>query len=445
MDSNICTEKWNKTTRVKVTCQYCNHEACRMCYERWILNESLPKCMDNTCGREWTRNHLTKMFTAKFISTKLKEHRETVLFDIERALLPATQPLVEEEIRIERLDEQTNNLYAKIAELHAQITDLRMERYRGVHQRTGGERSVFVRGCPSEECRGFLSSQWKCGLCEKWVCPECHEIKGNVRDGDHVCDPDRLATARLISNDTKPCPTCGTGIFKIDGCDQMFCTQCHTGFSWRTGRIETNIHNPHYFEWIRRTGGNVDRNPNEIQCGQEITHAMARNMYSRLRTYRTEPEIRDRVTAICESIIHLRLAEMPRFEVDHILNNQSLRVEYMRNKITEERFRMRLQRDDKRHNKNREIHNLLATFVTASTDIVYRFHVEMFKDEFANESEDSEYRKQCYSILKEFKPLVRYSNECFAEISKAYSSKQLFINKRFRLANYVQPTTETTV
>ena len=443
MECNICTEKWNKTTRTKVTCQHCSHEACRMCYERWILSESLPKCMNNACGRQWTRNHLTKMFTGKFISTKLKEHRESVLFDIERSLLPATQPIVEEEIRVERLDGQISNLYTEIAELNNRITDLRMERYRGAPQRGGGERSIFVRACPSEECRGFLSSQWKCGLCEQWACPECHEVKGLVRDCDHVCDPDRLATARLISNDTKPCPTCGTGIFKIDGCDQMFCTQCHTGFSWRTGRIETNIHNPHYFEWLRRTGGNVNRNPNEIQCGQEITHNMARTIFSRLRTCQTEIKIRDRVTAICESIIHLHLAEMPRFTVDHVLNNQPLRIEYMRNKITEEKFRTRLQRDDKRHQKNREIHNLLATFVTASTDIIYRFHVEIHKPGFANELEESDYRQQCYSILKEFKPLVVYSNECFLEIAKTYSSKPLYINKRFRLATYIQTARET--
>jgi hypothetical protein len=27
------------------------------------------------------------------------------------------------------------------------------------------ERSLFVRACPDEDCRGFLSSQWKCGIC----------------------------------------------------------------------------------------------------------------------------------------------------------------------------------------------------------------------------------------------------------------------------------------
>ena len=42
--------------------------------------------------------------------------------------------------------------------------------------------------------------------------------------------------------------------------------------SWRAGRIETNIHNPHYYEWMRRTGNEIPANHNEVQCGREIDH-----------------------------------------------------------------------------------------------------------------------------------------------------------------------------
>ena len=445
MECTICTEKLNKSTRAKVTCQHCQHEACRACYERWILNESMPRCMNNDCGREWTRQHLTTSFPKNFISTKLKEHRELVLFDQERALLPATQPLVEEEMRVERIDEAMQKIQKEITEKYAQMNNLRNERYNGT-RREETERAIFIRACPADECRGFLSSQWKCGLCEKWSCPDCHEVKGLIRDCEHTCDPDRLATARLIANDTKPCPSCGTGIFKIEGCDQMFCTQCHTGFSWRTGRIETNIHNPHYFEWLRRNGDNIPRNPNEVQCGHEITHNTARNITLRLRSCETEKPIRDRVALICEAIIHMRLVEMPRFAVDHVLNNQTLRIQYMRQKITEENFRVRLQRDDKRHKKNREIHNLLALFTTATTDIISRFYSEVTKPEFGRSDEGSEEREQCYAILKELGPLLAYSNDCFDDIARTYSSKRLCINKKYRLVTYIPPiSTENTV
>ena len=55
----------------------------------------------------------------------------------------------------------------------------------------------------------------------------------------------------------------------VKNCDQMWCTQCHTAFSWKTGKIETTIHNPHFYEW-QRQNGTVVRNPNDIECGREL-------------------------------------------------------------------------------------------------------------------------------------------------------------------------------
>jgi hypothetical protein len=79
----------------------------------------------------------------------------------------------------------------------------------------GAPKKTFIRKCPGEACRGFLSSQWKCGLCEKYTCKDCLEVKFG---DEHVCNPDAIETAKLINSDSKPCPGCGAVIFKIDGC-----------------------------------------------------------------------------------------------------------------------------------------------------------------------------------------------------------------------------------
>ncbi len=115
----------------------------------------------------------------------------------------------------------------------------------------------FVRACPQNGCRGFLSSAWKCGTCSTWACSNCHEAKGATKDAAHECNPDSVLTARLLDKDTRPCPHCASAIFKISGCAQMWCTACNTPFDWSTGRVLNgrNVHNPHYFEYLRRGGG----------------------------------------------------------------------------------------------------------------------------------------------------------------------------------------------
>ena len=80
-------------------------------------------------------------------------------------------------------------------------------------------KATFVRACPSGDCRGFLSSAWKCGTCEGWACSNCHEYIGKDKNKtEHVCHPDQVASARLLDKETKPCPKCASAIFKISGC-----------------------------------------------------------------------------------------------------------------------------------------------------------------------------------------------------------------------------------
>lgn len=110
-------------------------------------------------------------------------------------------------------------------------------------------RRAYLRPCPASACNGFLSSAWRCPLCDTHVCHQCHA----VRRENHVCSADDLATADALRLDTKPCPKCAAPVYKSGGCDQMFCTACNTSFSWRTLAIVTrNFHNPHYFEWLFR-------------------------------------------------------------------------------------------------------------------------------------------------------------------------------------------------
>ena len=60
--------------------------------------------MNNDCDREWTRQFLRESFTQTFLNDEYKKHRENILFNTERALMPATQPLIENQIKKEKIN-----------------------------------------------------------------------------------------------------------------------------------------------------------------------------------------------------------------------------------------------------------------------------------------------------------------------------------------------------
>jgi len=296
----ICFENYNKSTRIHVTCQSCGFEACRQCHSTFILDTTnpLPNCMH--CHKEMQREFLVDNFTLKFVSKDWKEHRERVMLQKERALLPTRQPVAEMVKRKNDLAKESNTILEQINALRARHYATITEKTRLEHRIRVGpaadaalpgaaarrEHAAFVRPCPNTEanCRGFLSTQWKCNLCDMWTCKDCHEMKGPEQDTPHECNQDNLASAKLIDADTRGCPKCGARVYKISGCNQMFCTACNDcAFDWVTGRVETVIHNPHYYEFQRQlNGGQAPRVIGDILCGREVdntTIAVVTNLF----------------------------------------------------------------------------------------------------------------------------------------------------------------------
>ena len=289
-ECSVCFDPYNKSVRARVTCQSCGYEACRQCYATFILDTSntLPNCMN--CHKEFQREFLVDNFTLKFVSKDWKDHRERIILQKERALLPTRQPVAEMVKRKNDLNIESNQILEQINALRTQHYACMTEKNRLEHRIRVGptadaaalpgsssqqrEHAAFVRPCPNTaaNCRGFLSTQWKCNLCNMWTCKDCHEMKGATQDTPHVCNADNLASAKLIDAETRACPKCGARVYKISGCNQMFCTACNDcAFDWVTGRIETVIHNPHYYEFQRQlNGGQAPRVPGDILCGREI-------------------------------------------------------------------------------------------------------------------------------------------------------------------------------
>lgn len=206
-------------------CPYCSYMSCIACNEHVILDSiNLPACV--SCKHEWSSDFLHSTFSRAFITKRYQKHREKVLFEREKALLPATQPHVaqarrrmENEKKLLSVRRALNEARARVRELSRMETILRYNALTDEKQNetitdSADEKKQYVAPCPSSECRGFLSSDWKCGLCFHTVCKHCREIF----ETDHVCNPDTVASVKELAKTTRQCPNCHAPIFKIDGC-----------------------------------------------------------------------------------------------------------------------------------------------------------------------------------------------------------------------------------
>jgi len=403
-----------------------------------------------SCRKGWSREILVANFTQKFVSRTYKERRENLLFEREKSMMPATLPYVEIEKEIRKIStaiahaknerdmvgirwRQISNITPAVhavqvgftTEFDASVDIHRMmfeERKKHtsraldiehlewtqnqlIQRLHGGslelEKRQFVRACPWAECRGFLSTAWRCGVCDNWTCPECHEVKGPNKDAPHTCDPNSVATAKLLAKDSRGCPKCSAMIFKINGCDQMYCTQCHTAFSWRTGRIETGtIHNPHYYDYMRARG-TLARNPGDVPCGGLPDWNII------LQIMRLSPQTRS--IEVCISSAHrawghIQYWVLGRYTVNALADNRDLRIKFILGDLNEDDFKKKIQQREKARQRKTDIRQVL--------DMNNAVLVDLFQAFVHNKGV-----QELYSSLVELKTHV---NSTLSNVSKRY-------------------------
>jgi len=477
----VCCESFNKSTHKKVICNYCNYDVCTTCTKKYLLGLSQdPHCMN--CKNAWNRENMEANFTKKFYTTEYKAHRENIIFERQLSLLPETQPYVEISRKKVELNNENDLLkkemkdYIKKSRTHSiqntyqftpdeliawhkmqckfrkkiECLKISIETNNTIIRLVIGrdtvkaERRQFVRHCPSNDCKGFLSTQWKCGLCDAKVCSKCHEIKSEteIENDNHECKPENVASAELLAKECRACPKsgCGAMIFKVSGCDQMWCSQCHTAFSWKTGQIETgNIHNPHYYEFQRQNnGGIVPRAPGDNLCGGlpeyytlsahlcTILNLSVREVYVKAND---TPELvtlkllYNKISTIHRMHGHIEHVELPRYRPNNqIENHRDLRINYMLNIITKEHFKTELYKREKDTNKKNEITMVLQTY----QNIIMESIIEIMNIRTIAELTE---------LYERMDKLRIYINECLLKISNRYGNVTPQITSTWQLSS----------
>lgn len=364
------------------------------------------------CKYAWSREFIDATLSPNFRQKDYRLHRENVLCDREKSKLPETQAILETVKEresalskdIEELSKEQKSLALELESINAnyrsridninQILHEKRRRMLALYQVLDGELddlpddSTFKKDtlkkvsslrfpCGKDDCKGMLSSDFNCNICGGSMCKDCHEMLPDEPFKDHQCKKEILENVRQLCSDSRNCPGCSSFIYKIDGCDQMWCTRCRTAFSWNTGvKISSGqIHNPHFFEWKRDNGGLAPGAVDTYGCPldkDEMLSGIRRNV-----AYAIGIAAKDVPLALGETyleVLALRNKESTSDE-QKLDPMRSLRIEYLTGRISEVEWKKQLQKEEKKQMKKFETGQVIDMYVTTMMDIFRQIYV----------------------------------------------------------------------
>jgi len=471
----ICTDNFQKKPRKKpVECIFCNYRACVECQETYLLGSVQDAhCMN--CKKSWNREFMAGYFTNVFMTETYKKHREDILMARERSMLPQRMVILDRMIRGEKMAEKIKPLQDEIQKLAIELNKKQAILYKKIRNmgllKSGIEPNStntdeskkdanireFHKACPADDCRGFLSTQYKCGLCFIWVCPDCHEIKGTDREAPHTCKTDNVESVKLKKKECRNCPECAAEIYKEIGCDQMWCTKCQTTFDWKTGKklVNVKVHNPHYYEYLRQTKGAVPRDPDDNPCAafggrHDVDPRLLLRIGVRVTTPKAIPGIATppSVTTIrCSYDIYNNIVKKGFMSVLQMLNhvydlnqyrynddfndrtNEDIDIRYLRKDIDEKSWKQLLQNREKNREKKQNINQILVTLTTIGYDIL-RASINDYKEQIISKKPEGEVDAFIMGVWNNLEVLRGIVNKSFEKHAALYKCKAPHVDEK---------------
>ena len=371
----------------------CDYSTCGKCLKTYLMDStSDADCM--ACHRPFDQAFLCDAIGSGWVNGAYKKHKSKVMMDKEMARLSSAQPAAKRILDLEEKDKELQAIKQEIRACQIKYQEKQHEKYVLRSGNVPIERKQFIHKCGVADCLGSLSTAWKCGMCDTFSCSKCHAVKGLERDAPHTCNAEDIASVEEIKKSTRGCPSCGTAIYKIEGCDQMFCTMpgCETAFSFRTGRRETGrVHNPHYFEMRQRgllgAGDGAVRAPGDILCGGGPSLNLIRALIDKAGATRyssaelrqhADPAMQDRQYTVVfkedwaqkfnvdifRGSAHFAevIVNRLRGRVTTAMDNEDLRVALLLKRITENKMKSDLARRDKKRRQDQVILDVMEIF-----------------------------------------------------------------------------------
>lgn len=413
-DEILSEDKW-------CVCPRCDFGCCRSCLKRYFkeLDKYDVTCM--SCREKLSRHDLIQMLGEKYYKGAFSAFRKDILFKREQNIRPhqaslymimeeereiaireATKPIdveikklkcvlveiydeMEEfeddpdfEDEVEKLRKEATKIEIKLrrhimSKLEARNNMLNPGQNQGNNnnnqnaliERIEAELQEKIKNhdkmenvkCSKKDCKGVMfveDDNIICSVCESVYCKDCSE---EVMDEFHKCDKETLRNMKAIRKDCKQCPNCKFGIYKIQGCDHMWCTNCNTSFSWSNGTIiqRVNFHNPHYTDYVMnlRTDAlqevindNVLNNVDVIMTPLEYIIVLLRNISNDeiIKFY-------DNVRQTCNFLAKKRVNDSRDYTENKLTE---LYIDYSDSLITEEKYKSKVMRIENKYELAKE-------------------------------------------------------------------------------------------
>lgn len=400
IECQVCLNESEGDTFVQCPCGF---KACRKCCATFAV----PTCMK--CG-----TNFTKQFAQKHnIVDIFKAYHQKLTWERECSLLPSTQPFLEWEDTVTKLKKRL-----RFGERVVFPEKPKM------FLNTSTSNPIFA--CPGSDCRGFVGGS-HCGTCKKQVCTQCREFmqkqttlnnenetepsrkpstltatnnKNNSSKVKHECEPALVASIRSIEQEAKSCPRCRAQIFRIEGCNHMFCTNCRTHFDWETGRVLASSSNHHYdttaiFSTNVATIANAKNSTDiEQQCNTDpFTDAIPSSVLdSFIFVNQASSQSGDRKNAFRAlwtepvSARFLLRKRLNGFETEFQYQEALLRIRlmFLRRQISETQAKARVLLEDEKHEKMFRQRGLLELYLNTCNDLQRMVYLQQ-TNEMVNE------------------------------------------------------------
>lgn len=373
--------------------------------------------------------------------TKLRYEIRTARYQLERKLkndYDNCEELASINFKLVQLHYERNNLYR----LHQakKYNELKPfdERINSIDKQSQTERQnlgieskernyTFIKQCSFKNCKGFLENNseekgWKCTICEKFTCRKCHEplvstIDENDKKVKHTCNEDIVANLKEMKKDTKPCPKCGQGIFKIDGCNSMFCIDCQTYFDWKTSKIyKRSVHNPDAVRWMREQGRAIPGPADDVCTDPLVNNTVYYNWLARIARNIFDKTTCDTITNLVNYGAHLSEVILVRYNDTYQNKTENFSVKYLLEEdYTENKWTRDIRKTKKQQMFNKEWRNIISLLVEVMKTVLGNIRSIV---------ETKSPLSQVYEQLELIPKVLVECNQKFDETVKCFNSKK---------------------